>query len=189
MAPPRRRDPRRGVCLGAIAGAYGVTGAVRIRSFTAAPEDIAAYGALSDESGGRVFEIKVTGMSRLQVVAEIEGVADRAAAEALKGTRLYVARECLPAPEADEYYHHDLIGLAVELAGGERLGTVAAVHDFGAGDMIEVARADGGAALLVPFTRELAPVVDLAAGRLVLAPPPGLLDAAAAGGPETEDDR
>ncbi len=175
------------VCLGAIAGAYGVRGAVRIKSFTAEPKDIAAYGPLSDESGERVFEIRVTGMSKSQVLAEIEGIADRGAAEALKGTRLYVPRARLPAPEEEEYYHDDLIGLAVELTDGTALGTVVAVHDFGAGDVIEVGR-DGGAAVLVPFTRAVVPVVDIANRRLVIDPPPGLLDPIEPGPGDREDD-
>ena len=164
------------VCLGVVAGAHGVAGAVRIRSFTAEPKDVAAYGPMSDESGERVFRIKVTGMSKLQVLAEIEGVADRPAAAALKGVRLYVARERLPAPQLEEYYHDDLIGLKVDLADGVRLGTVSAVHDFGAGDMLEVQRHGPAASVLVPFTRAVVPVVDLAAGRLVIDPPPGLLE-------------
>ena len=164
------------VCLGAIAGGHGVAGAVRIKSFTAEPKDVAAYGPLSDESGERVFRIKVTGMSKSMVLAEIEGVDDRTAAAALKGVRLYVARACLPAAEQEEYYHDDLVGLAVDLADGVRLGTVSAVHDFGAGDMIEVERPGPAASILVPFTRAVVPVVDLAAGRLVIDPPPGLLE-------------
>lgn len=163
------------VCLGAIAGAYGVKGAVRIKSFTAEPKDIGFYGKLSDESGEREFGIKVTGMSKAQVLAEIEGVTDRTAAEALKGVALYVPRERLPAPEEEEYYHDDLIGLGVECADGAALGSVIAVHDFGAGDVIEVRR-KGAVSLMVPFTRAVVPVVDLAAGRLVIDPPPGLLE-------------
>ena len=178
---------REAVCLGAIAGASGVRGAVRIKSFTAEPKDIASYGPLSDEGGKRVFEIRVTGMSKSQVLAEIEGVADRAAAEALKGTRLYVPRARLPAPGDGEYYHGDLIGLRVELTDGRRLGTVVAVHDFGAGDVIEVGR-DGAAAVLAPFTRAVVPVVDIANRRLVIEPPPGLLDPVEPAPDDTEDD-
>ncbi len=186
--PTLKNPPGDGpVCLGAIAGAHGVTGAVRIKSFTAEPKDIAAYGPLSDEGGERVFEIKVTGMSKSQVVAEIEGVADRGAAEALKGTRLFLPRARLPAPGEEEYYHDDLIGLGVELTDGTALGTVVAVHDFGAGDVIEVGR-DGAAAVLAPFSRAVVPVVDIAAGRLVIDPPPGLLDPIEPGPGDREDD-
>ncbi len=175
------------VCLGAIAGAYGVRGAVRIKSFTAEPKDIAAYGPLSDESGERVFEIKVTGMSKSQVLAEIEGIAGREAAEALKGVRLFAARERLPAPEAEEFYHNDLVGLAVELADGARLGTVVAVHDFGAGDVIEIGR-EGEAAVLAPFTHAVVPVVDIANRRLVIDPPPGLLEPVEPDDPDDPDE-
>lgn len=159
------------LCLGAIAGAHGVRGLVRIKSFTEAPEDLAAYGTLTDEAGGRRFEVTVTGMAKGLLVARIAGVGDRDAAEALKGVRLFVERAALPAPEdADEYYHADLIGLAVEDRGGGRLGRVMGVQNHGAGDILEIVRPDGSE-LLLPFTRALVPKVDLAGGRLVAEPP------------------
>ncbi len=175
MAPGAGRGGDGRVCLGAIAGAYGVKGAVRIKSFTAEPEDVASYGPVSDESGDRVFGIRVTGMSKSMVLAEIEGIANREAAAALKGVRLYVARDRLPEALEGEYYHDDLIGLKAELADGSRLGTVVAVHDYGAGDVIEIGR-EGAAAVMAPFTHAVVPVVDIAAGRLVIEPPTGLLD-------------
>ncbi len=183
----RTEQAREGrVCLGAIAGAYGVKGAVRIKSFTAEPKDVGSYGRLFDESGEREFEIKVTGMSKAQVLAEIEGVTDRMAAEALKGVGLYIPRERLPAPEEEEYYYDDLVGLGVEGADGVALGEVIAVHDFGAGDVIEVRR-KGAVSVMVPFTSAVVPVVDLAAGRLVIDPPPGLLEPVTPG-PDNDDD-
>jgi 16S rRNA processing protein RimM len=109
------------------------------------------------------------------VLARIAGVADRDAAERLKGVRLYVSRDVLPAPGEEEYYHADLLGLRVDLGDGSELGRIRAVHDFGAGDTLEVMRPEGGV-VMVPFTRAVVPVVDLAAGRLVVDPPPGLLD-------------
>ena len=188
--PPRRRPTNRvpndrtgagqaqeshRVCLGAIVGAHGVKGRVRIKSFTEIPDDVGGYGPVSDEAGERAFRLRVTGVIKGVVVAELEGVATREAAEALKGTRLYVAREGLPEPEDGEYYHEDLLGLLVELESGENLGEVAAVHDFGSGDVLEVNQQEGRGSVLLPFTHAIVPVVDLDAGRLVVAPPPGLL--------------
>jgi len=188
MAARNRGEPSfaERVCLGEIAGAHGVKGAVRVWSFTAEPAAIAAYGTLTDASGERNFELKMTGMSRSHVLAEITGVADRSAAAALKGTRLYVPRDRLPAAGADEYYHGELIGLIAELAHGARLGPVIAVEDFGAGTVLEIAREDGAGPVLVPFTNALVPEVDLAGGRLVIDPPPGLLEPAEPGEPAEE---
>ena len=119
------------------------------------------------------------------MLAALDGVADRNAAEALKGLRLYVGRDALPALAEDEFYHADLIGLAVEQVGGERLGTVKAVHDFGAGDVLEVTREEGGSVFL-PFTMAVVPVVDIAGGRLVADPPAELLESGSAGEEDAE---
>lgn len=163
------RAPR--VCLGVVVGAHGVRGQVRIRPFTEVPEDVAAYGPVEDESGSRRFRLRTIGRSKGAVIAAAEGITDRDAAEALRGTRLYVPREALPAIEEEElYYHADLIGLAVEDRQGQRLGTVAAVHDFGAGDVLEL-EGPKGEPVLLPFTRRVVPVVDLEAGRLIAEPP------------------
>jgi 16S rRNA processing protein RimM len=167
-------DERR-VCLGAVTGAHGVRGLVRVKAFTAEPADIAAYGPVEDEAGTRRFALEVVGAAKGVVLVRVPGVADRDAAERLKGLRLYVPRAALPEPEEEEYYHADLLGLRVELTDGSEFGRVRAVHDFGAGDSIEVVRADGGT-VMVPFTRAAVPVVDLADGRLVVDPPEGLLD-------------
>jgi 16S rRNA processing protein RimM len=173
------------VCVGVVTGARGLKGEVRIRSFTAEPADIVAYGPVWDKAGERSFRMRITGQSKGQIVANVEGIADRDDAEALKGQELYVPRDALPEPEDEEYYHVDLLGLRAELAEdpsgtGGFLGRVRGVHDFGAGSMIEV---DGGPAgvLVVPFTRVAVPVVDVAGGRIVIAPLPGLL------GPVSED--
>lgn len=163
------------VCLGTIVGVHGVQGAVRIKSFTADPADVAAYGAVSDESGGRRFEVKVLGQARGAVLARLSGVASRDAAEALRGLRLYVPRAALPQTNEDEYYHADLIGLPVETREGAVLGTVRAVHNFGAGDILEL-RDDAGRELLLPFSDAVVREIDLAAGRIVAAPPAGLLE-------------
>jgi 16S rRNA processing protein RimM len=163
------------ICVGVITGAQGVRGAVRIKSFTAAPEDVAAYGPVADETGERIFALRAIGRAKGVVIATISGIADRDAAERLKGVRLYVARDRLPAPGEEEYYHADLIGLAAVLRDGPALGRVRAVHEYGAGDSLEVTRDDGGT-VLVPFTRAAVPEVDLAAGKVVIDPPEGLLD-------------
>jgi 16S rRNA processing protein RimM len=165
----------RRLCVGIITGAQGVRGAVRIKSFTAVPEDVAAYGPVADEAGQREFALRPVGRAKGVVIATIAGVADRDAAERLKGVRLYVARDKLPAPGEEEYYHADLIGLAAVLRDGTPLGRVRAVHEYGAGDSLEVA-SESGVTVMVPFTRAAVPEVDLAAGRLVIEPLDGLLD-------------
>lgn len=163
------RDRR--VCVAVAAGAKGVRGAVRLRTFTADAAAVAGF-ALEDESG-RPVRLALLENGPRGAVARVEGVADRGAAEALRGTRLYVRRADLPPPGADEFYHADLIGLRAELAGGRAVGRVAAVHDFGAGAVIEIAAPDGAAPML-PFTRETVPEIALAEGRLTIDPPPGL---------------
>lgn len=176
------------VCLGQVVGAHGVKGLVRIRPFTEEAGGIAAYGPLQDERG-RPVVLEVVGRVKGCLLARVEGLADRDAAEALAGTRLYVARAALPEIEEDEtYYHADLIGLGAEDTEGRPLGRVAAVHDFGAGDVLEVERPPeagrkGGDSLLVSFTRAQVPLVDLAAGRLVVAAQPEP-DEAGGGGSE-----
>ena len=163
------------VCVGVVTGPHGVQGAVRIKSFTEAPEDVARYGPLGDESGDRRFELRLIGAGKGVVLARLSGVDDRNQAEALRGQRLYLARAALPQPEAEEYYHADLIGLEAVLGDGTPVGRVRAIHDFGAGDTLELER-PGAPPVMVPFTRAVVPSVELAAGRLVLDPPPGLLD-------------
>jgi len=163
------------VCLGVVGAPHGVRGAVRIKSFTAEPEAIAAYGPLEDDSGARRFTVRLVGTGKGVVIATLSGVADRDQATALRGLHLYLPRSALPATDEDEFYHADLVGLAAELGDGSRLGRVAAIHDFGAGDVLEIVR-DHGMPILVPFTRAVVPMVDLRAGRIVLDPPDGLLD-------------
>jgi len=158
------------ICVGVIAGAHGVRGLVRVKSFTAEPSDIAAYGPLSDDRGRRLFTLEIVGSAKGVLLARIDGVRDRDAAEALKGTELNVARDTLPQTGEDEFYHADLIGLPVFLPDGAQYGTVRALHEFGAGDMIEILLEGGGASVL-PFTRAVVPVVDVEGGRVVVAPP------------------
>ena len=163
------------VCVGVVAGAHGVRGAVKIKSFTANPEDVARYGPLEDESGERSFTLRLTGAGKGVVIGHLSGIADRNQAEAAHGLRLYLPRAALPPTEEDEYYHADLIGLDAVLTDGTAVGPVRAVHDFGAGDTLEITRSEGPP-LVVPFTRAAVPKIDLAAGRLVIDPPPGLIE-------------
>jgi len=164
--------PASRVCLGVIVGAKGLRGEVRIKSFTEDPADVAAYGPVS-ASDGRKFALTVTGTAQGLVTVRLKGVADRNAAEALKGLELYVDRSALPAAEEGSYYHADLIGLDVALATGEELGRVTAVHNFGGGDMIDVKRSDGRSEF-VPFNATAVAAVDMAGGRIVINPLPGM---------------
>ena len=174
--PVGEREPQqKRVCVGIITGAHGVRGAVRVKSFTANPKDVARYGPLEDEGGERRWSLSLMRSAKGVVVCRVGGVADRNGAEALRGMRLYLPRAALPPTAKEEYYHADLIGLEAVLADGARLGQIRAIHDFGAGDTLEIVRPDGPPAM-VPFTRAVVPVVDLAGGRLVVNPPPGLLE-------------
>jgi len=156
------------VCLAEIGAPHGVRGLVHLRCHTATPEAVAAYGPLVDEDG-RTYRIALKGLHKGGVLAAIAGIGDRDAAAALRGRRLHVRRSALPEPDDEEFYHADLIGLRVEGADGEALGEVRAVHNFGAGDVLEVAFDEGGQTQLVPFSREAVPTVDLGGRRLVLA--------------------
>jgi 16S rRNA processing protein RimM len=163
------------VCVGMISGAHGVRGLVKVRAFTADPAGIAAYGPVTDDRG-RSHALEV--LSPLKGggwIARLPGVASREDAAGLAGLRLWVDRTALPATGEEEFYHADLMGLAAVLADGRSLGLVRAVHDFGAGDVLEIER-PGKASVMVPFTRAAVPMVDLAARRLVVEPPAGLLD-------------
>ncbi len=157
------------VCLGAIAGAWGVQGAVRLKSFCAEPADIAGYGPLVTEDG-RSFAVTLLKPVAGGLAARLGGVATREQAEALKGVRLHTTRERLPALGDDEFYHADLIGMEVVDTGGAPLGRVRAVNDHGAGDILDIL-GPGGREILLPFTRAVVPTVDLAAGRIIVDPP------------------
>jgi 16S rRNA processing protein RimM len=166
------------VVMAQFGAAHGVRGEIRLKSFTEDPLKIADYGPLEAEDG-RAFVISAArpaaGPASDMLVVAVEGVTTRDHAEALNGLELSVPRDRLPAPDSDEFYHADLVGLAVSMKDGTAAGTVVAVRNFGAGDLIEVAPSRGPT-FLVPFTRDIVPDVDLAAGRLVIDPPPGLLD-------------
>ncbi|HSF95594.1 MAG TPA: ribosome maturation factor RimM [Thermohalobaculum sp.] len=176
------------ICVGAIAGAFGVQGEARVKSFCAEPEAIAAYGPLWTEDGTRNFRLRVTRPVKEGLAVRLSGVATREEAEALKGTRLYADRARLPTLPDDEFYHADLIGLPVLDPGGALIGRVQAVHDHGAGDVLEIAlppAAGHGKSVLIPFTRAVVPTVDLTAGRIVADLPEGTLDGE---GPEEDRD-
>jgi 16S rRNA processing protein RimM len=163
------------VLMGEIGAAQGLKGEVRLRAYTQAPDAIAAYGPLEDETG-RPIEIERVRVTPKVLIARIKGVTTREHAEALNHTKLYLPRSRLPKREANEWYHADLIGLAAVDAKGEPIGTVVAIHNFGAGDIIEITPASGEANLLVPFTDATAPQVDVAQGRLVLVLPAEILE-------------
>ena len=156
------------ICVGAIAGAFGVRGEVRLKSFTATPEDIAGYGPLTTEDGARSFTVTLTRPVTGGLGARLSGIGTREQAEALRGLTLWAPRAALPSLPDDEFYHADLIGLEVFDPGGRLLGWVRAIHDHGAGDILEIS---GSQPLLLPFTREIVPTVDLRAGRIIADPP------------------
>ncbi len=159
--------------MGVITGAHGVRGDVTVKAFTEVAQDIAAYGALQDRSG-KQYRLRLKGETRGLLVASLKGISDRDAAQRLKGTPLLLPRSALPPPEEESFYYADLIGLRVEDLAGQLLGRVSAVDDHGAGDLLTIAKAAGGE-LLLPFTRQAVPQVDLAGGRLVVDPPEEIL--------------
>jgi 16S rRNA processing protein RimM len=169
------------VCVAQIGAAHGLRGEVRLHAFTEDPMAIATYGPLETEDRSRSFSLAAVRPSKHHLIARLAGVDDRAAADALRNVKLYVSRERLPQPQDEEtFYHADLIGLTVEATDGSLLGTVVTLHNFGAGDLLEIARDGTGGTVLLPFTKAVVPVIDLQRGRLVVDPPEGALDAAAA---------
>ena len=160
------------ICVGAISGAFGVKGEVRIKSFCADPAAIADYNPLKTEDG-KEYDLGITRSVKGGFAAVISGVENKEDADALKSTRLYTERDKLPVLPDDEFYHSDLIGLTVVDTGGEILGKVKAVHDHGAGDILEITGPSLKSEILLPFTKEIVPTVDLTAGRIVLDPPEG----------------
>ncbi len=158
------------ICVARIGAAHGVRGAVKLWTFTEDPFAVKAYGPLSSKDGARHFELASAREARDHLVATFKGVDTREDAERLNGVELYVARDKLPATEEDEYYHADLIGLAAVTTADEPLGRVIAIHNFGAGDIIEIAP-PSGTTMLLPFTNAVVPTVDLAGGRVVIVVP------------------
>ena len=162
------------ICVGAIAGAFGVRGEVRLKSFTAIPEDIASYAPLESEDGTRRFSVKVTRQVKNGLAARLSGITTKEEADALRGTQLFVPRDRLPSLPDDEFYHTDLIGLEVTDTGGASLGKVLSVINNGADDLLELSAPGQKQTVLLPFTKAVVPTVDLAQGRIVADPPDGL---------------
>jgi 16S rRNA processing protein RimM len=155
------------ICIARIGAAHGVRGAVKLWTFTEDPVAVKSYGPLTTKDGARQFEVTQIRETRDHLVATLKGITTRDEAERLNGIELYVARDRLPATDDDEYYHVDLIGLAAVNAANEPLGRVIAIHNFGAGDIIEIGP-PGGATMLLPFTNAVVPTVDLKGGRVVI---------------------
>jgi 16S rRNA processing protein RimM len=155
------------ICVARIGAAHGVRGAVKLWTFTEDPLAVKAYGPLVTKDGARQFEVTSAREAKGHLVATLKGVATREEAERLNGIELYVAREKLPDTDEDEYYHADLIGLAAVNAANEPLGRVIAIHNFGAGDIIEIAP-PSGSTMLLPFTNAVVPMVDLPGGRVMI---------------------
>jgi 16S rRNA processing protein RimM len=171
------------ICVAQIGGPHGIRGEVKLKSFTADPLAVKDYGPLTSEDGSAQFELVTVRPAKSHLVARFCGVDDRNAAERLTNLKLYVPRDRLPPPAADEFYHADLIGLSAVTADGTAVGTIVAIHDFGAGDILELRPPAGGAGLLLPFTDTFVPSVDIAGRRIVVAPP---ADASASRDPPTD---
>ncbi|WP_425049369.1 ribosome maturation factor RimM [Psychromarinibacter sp. S121] len=162
------------ICVGALSGSFGVRGEVRLKSFCAEPEAIADYGPLWTEAGDRSFTLHITQAIKTGFAARVSGIETKEQADTLKGVRLYADRDALPVLPDDEYYHADLIGLEVRDTGGALLGHVKAVLNHGATDLLEVTGPGIAEPVLLPFTMQAVPTVDLTTGRIVADPPEGL---------------
>jgi 16S rRNA processing protein RimM len=164
-------DTKQRILLGHIVGAHGVRGEVVIRSYTQEPLDIATYGPLKEENGSRTFVIRTVRPAAKGIVARLAGIDDRDAAEALSGVGLTVERQKLPEPEPDAYYHADLIGLEAVDPAGAPIGTIIGVHNYGAGDILELHVTGRRTTELVPFSSAHVPHVDMASRRVVIVRP------------------
>ncbi len=164
------------VCVGAIAGSFGVKGEVRLKSFCAEPDAIQTYGPLQSEDGAKTWDVRITRSVKNGFAARLSGVSTKEAADNLKGTRLFAPRDMLPELPDDEFYHADLIGLTVLDTGGTELGRVKAVLNHGASDLLEVAGKGLKQPVLLPFTQAAVPTVDVPAGRIIADPPDGLFE-------------
>lgn len=162
------------ICVASIAGAFGVRGEVRLKSFTAEPDAIADYNPLTTEDGSRSFEVGIVNTIKNGLSVRLSDVTTKEEADALKGVKLYVPRDRLPSLPDDEYYHTDLMGLEVFDTGGTKLGAVKAVQNHGAGDLLEIHGPGLKTTVLLPFTLAAVPTVDLSSGRIIADPPEGL---------------
>ena len=170
------------ICIAAVIGAFGVRGELRVKSFCAEPADFTNYGPLLSEDGSESYDLRIVTTVKGGFSCRIKGVQYKDQADALKGLRLYTDRANLPSLPDDEYYHSDLVGLDVFDTGGEKLGQVTAVHDHGAGDFLEIAGKGIKNTVLLPFTLDAVPTVDLKARRIITDPPKGVF-------PEAKDER
>lgn len=162
-------------CVGAISGSFGVKGEVRLKSFCAEPSDIGTYGPLTTEDGAHSYTITLTRPVKSGYAAMLSGITTKEEADALRGTRLYAPRSALPSLPDDEFYHADLVGLTAMDTGGEVIGKIVSVANHGAGDILELSGPGLPSGLLVPFTLAVVPTVDLAAGRVIIDMPDGLI--------------
>ena len=178
------------VCLGVVVGAHGVRGLVKVKSFTEEPGSVAAYGPVETKDGARRFAVEAKGLVKDLVLCRREGIADRDAAEALRGTELHVPRERLPETEGEEegWYHADLAGCQAVGADGRVYGRVVGVQNFGAGDLLDIAPEAGGETVLMGFTDENVLEVDIHGRRIVIDPPLGTFDDGDDGGGAGERD-
>lgn len=164
------RAPDRLILLGVFGAPQGVRGEVRVKSLTADPGAIGAYGPLIDKERARTFVFEsLRPLKDDMLVARLAGVSTRTAAEALKGAEMFARRDQLPPPAHDEFYYDDLIGLEAVDAEGAPIGRVVSLMNYGAGDVLEIAPAQGGETLLLPFSRRVAARIDFDAGRIVIA--------------------
>lgn len=179
-------DKKDRVLLGEITGVHGIRGDLLVRSYTETPEAIASYGPLADASGARRFSLKVVRSTDKGIVARIEGITDRTAAEKLRGTKLFIERARLPETEASEFYHADLIGLKAVSEDGAHLGEIVSVQNFGAGDLLEL-KPESGATEFISFEDQWVPRVDLSAGLIVINRPVSDESSEEEGGDEDEE--
>ena len=156
------------VCVAQIGGAHGLRGEVKLKSFTTDPLAVKDYAPLESEDGAARFEIEELRPAKGYLVAKLRGVLDRGSAERLRNVKLFVPRQCLPAPDADEFYHADLIGMRAVTTEGREMGCVQAVYNFGAGDILELRLIESGATVMVPFTTACVPEIDIAGRRIVV---------------------
>ena len=162
------------ICVGAVAGSFGVRGEIRLKSFCAIPDEIEDYSPLTDEAGTASYSLTLTRAIKGGFAAHLSGVETKEQADAIKGLRLFVARDRMPSLPDDEYYHADLIGLEVYDTGGALLGTVKTVLNHGASDLLELHGPGLKSTVLLPFTLAAVPTVDLEQGRIIADPPEGL---------------
>lgn len=163
------------IVVGAIAGSFGVNGDVRLKSFCADPASISDYGPLSTQDGSQKYSVKILNQLRNGFAARLTGIQTKEQADAVRGTELFVDRDKLPTLPDDEFYHSDLEGLSVLDTGGTQIGTVKAMQNHGAGDLVEIILPGSANTVLIPFTRQNVPTVDLASKRIILDAPDGSL--------------